>query len=269
MSDLHYAPSEAAELDLERADTLVRSLAPDLVLVVGDLTESGLVEQFEPVVDWLRGFGAERVRAIPGNRDFPASRVVVARPTDSDLHYFLAAPDTPALEGEASGITLAWTPFSEYFPAVDVFERRADLTLVGLNSEPQLPDESLELALAWYSGSAISSPRVFFTHRALLPAPGKKLKEGDLLPNAGDILERLLAARVDLVVCAHLHRANIWRLGSPVRETVVLSMPSLLDASGTKQTGFVCVELTRKKLRATLHALDGTQTPMAQWRRAE
>jgi predicted MPP superfamily phosphohydrolase len=267
LSDLHYAPGEVAERDLERADALIRALAPDLLLVVGDLTRAGLVEQFEPVVSWLRGFGAGRVLSIPGNRDFPASRVTVSRPTDSDLHYFLTAPDTPALEGEASGVTLAWTPFSEYFSGLDVFERRTELAVVGLNSEPVIPDESLDLALAWFGGSAPASARVFFTHRALLPTPGKKLKDGDLLPNAGDILQRLLAARVDLIVCAHLHRANVWRLGTETRETVVLSMPSLLDASGTKQTGFVSVELSRKKLQATLHALDGTSTPMAHLKR--
>ena len=74
LSDLHYAPGDDADRGLETTERLIRKLAPDLIVVSGDLTRKGLQEQFIPVVDFLASFGLQRVRAIPGNRDFPATR---------------------------------------------------------------------------------------------------------------------------------------------------------------------------------------------------
>lgn len=257
VSDLHYAPDEAADRSLEAAERILRSQQPELILVAGDLTREGLHEQFVPVVEFLSGFDQRRVRAIPGNRDYPAGRPALVRPVDSDLQYFLAAPDTPEMEGEAAGVEPLWTPFVEYFGAVNVFEQREGLTLVGLDSEPEIASEALDQALGYFETAA--TWRLFFTHRALLPVPRKRVKEGDLLPNAGDILARLLAARVDLIVCAHLHRAHVWRLGDDAQQAVVLNVPSLLDSSGGKENGLVVVDLGEKgDLRLVLYLIDGT-----------
>jgi predicted phosphodiesterase len=251
LSDLHHAPGEEADRGLAAAERLVRKLSPDLVLVTGDLTREGLVEQFVPVVKFLESLDVRCVRAIPGNRDFPATRPTLARPVDSDLQYFLSAPDTADLESEAPGVVAAWTPFSEFFGDVDVFERRQNLTLVGLNSEPEIITDVLDAAIAYFERSPVAT-RIFFTHRALLPVPGKRVKEGDLLVNAGDVLARMLAARVDLIVCAHLHRVHAWQLGLGDHVASVLNVPSLLDSSGGKVNGL------KGELRVALHLLDGT-----------
>jgi predicted MPP superfamily phosphohydrolase len=260
LSDLHYAPGDAAERGLEKADRLIRKLGPDLIVVSGDLSREGLVEQFAPVVDFLAGFGLENVRAIPGNRDFPATRASLPRPIDSDLHYFLTAPDTPELESEAPGVVPVWTPFTDFFDELDVFDddRESDLALVGLNSEPDISAEALDRAVEFFDGSP-ATRRIFFTHRALLPVPTKRVKDGDLVATAGDVLARLLRARVALIICAHLHRVHTWQLGSSEHGAVVLSVPSLLDSSGGKVNGLVTVDLgQRSELRLVLHELDAS-----------
>jgi predicted phosphodiesterase len=259
LSDFHYAPSTAADRGLEHAERLVERLHPDLIVVSGDLTREGLIEQFLPVIRFLERLGMERVRAIPGNRDYPASRPTMPRPVDSDLHYFLAAPDTAEVENEAPGVTMNWTLFTEFFPALDVFERHRGLTFVALNSEPNIADDSMDRAINYFDSSSPAVPRLFCTHRSLLPSPGKRIKEGDLLQNAGDILQRLLGARVNVALCAHLHRVNTWRIADNRRWLTVVNAPSLLDTSGGKLNGLISLDLD-EAIVVTFHPLDGSES---------
>jgi 3',5'-cyclic AMP phosphodiesterase CpdA len=68
VSDVHFgvvdAEAAAAVLDLARADP------PDLVLVTGDVTQSGRRREFAAARAWLDGFTAP-VFVVPGNHDTP------------------------------------------------------------------------------------------------------------------------------------------------------------------------------------------------------
>lgn len=254
LSDLHYAPGPEADVGLDLARRLIDDLEPDLIVVSGDLSRDGLLEQFVPVVEFLASFGMERVRAIPGNRDYLAGGPGPVRPAGSDLDYFLTAPDAPA-----DGSTMSDdrpTPFLEFFDDIDFFERTKELSLVGLDSEPVIPDDALRRGVAFLTGSSPKLTRVFCTHRSLLPVPRKKIKEGDILPNAGDILDELLQAGVDLVLCAHLHRVHAWELCQDGRTMAVVNAPSLLDRSPGKEVGLLAYDIERRgQLRATFHSL--------------
>jgi 3',5'-cyclic AMP phosphodiesterase CpdA len=256
LSDFHYAPTAEADQGLEIAGRKLRDLAPDLIIVSGDLTREGLFEQFVPVVEFLSGFGMSRVRAIPGNRDYLFGGPAPVLPKDSDLNYFLTAPDT--VDSGANGTAeRRSTPFLEFFDDVDFFERSKTLALVGLDSEPNIPDESLTRGLAFFEGSSPKLTRLFCTHRSLLPIPRKKLKEGDVLVNAGDILAQLLAARVDLVLCAHLHRVHAWQLSDGNATMAIINAPSLLDRSPGKENGLLSIDVARRgEFSVTLHPLD-------------
>lgn len=243
ISDLHYAPTPDADAGLERAYELISGLEPDLIVVAGDLTRDGLTEQFDEVYRFLERLGISRVRAIPGNRDFPAGNSTVGRPLDSDLEYFLGAPDTAFTDHELPGLAADRTPFTDFFPDLDFFDRFPKATVVGLNSEPQIPDDAFKRGTDFFRGSSPVVPRVFCTHRSLLPVPRKKVKEGDLLKNAADILSELLSLKVRLVMCAHVHRGHAWRLANDDGEIIVANSPSLIDSSGSKETGFLAIDL--------------------------
>lgn len=235
---------------------MIDDLDPDLIVVSGDLSREGLLEQFVPVVDFLTSFGIDRVRAIPGNRDYLAGGPGPTRPFDSDLNYFLTAPGAP-LDEIATPNQLP-TPFLEFFADIDFFERTKELCIVGLDSEPVIPDDSFSRGIAFLKGSSSKLTRVFCTHRSLLPVPRKKLKEGDILPNAGDILDDLMAAGVDLVLCAHLHRVHAWELCHEDHSMAVVNAPSLLDRSPGKEVGLLSYDVERRgQLRATFHSLAG------------
>ena len=256
LSDFHYAPTPEADQGLEIAGRLIERLAPDLIVVSGDLTREGLFEQFVPVVEFLSVFGMSRVRAIPGNRDYLFGGPGPVSPRDSDLNYFLTAPDTMGSRSTVTDVRHS-TPFLDFFDDVDFFDRTKTTALVGLDSEPVIPDESLSRGIAFLEGSSPKLSRVFCTHRSLLPVPRKKLKEGDLLANAGDILERLLTARVDLVLCAHLHRVHAWTLSRGDATMAVINAPSLLDRSPGKENGLLSVDIERRgEFSVTFYPLD-------------
>ena len=242
-SDLHFAPTPDAEAGLERAYELISELEPDLIVLAGDLTHDGLTEQFEPVSRFVERLGVARVRAVPGNRDYPARNSTIERPPDSDLEYFLGAPDTVFTDHEIPSLKEFSTPFTSFFPAIDFFERFDDVTVVGLDSEPEIPDDAFARAIAFFKASSPQVPRVFCTHRSFLPVPRKKVKDGDLLKNASDILADLIATKVKLVMCGHVHRAHAWRIGDAAGEIVVTNSPSLIDSSGTKENGFLSIDL--------------------------
>ncbi len=243
ISDLHYAPTSDADAGLERAYGLISALEPDLIVAAGDLTHDGLTEQFDQVYRFLERLGISRVRAIPGNRDFPAGNSTVDRPLDSDLEYFLGAPDTAFTDHELPGLAADRTPFTDFFADLDFFDRFPDATVVGLNSEPQIPDDAFKRGTDFFRGSSPAVPRVFCTHRSLLPVPRKRVKEGDLLKNAASILAELLNLNVRLAMCAHVHRGHAWRLSNDEGEIVVVNSPSLIDSSGTKETGFLAIQM--------------------------
>lgn len=256
LSDLHYAPGPEADFGLDLARRLIDTLEPELIVVSGDLSREGLLEQFVPVVEFLASFGMERVRAIPGNRDYLAGGPGPARPLDSDLNYFLSAPGTPVDEIATSRDTA--TPFLEFFDDVDFFERRKELCLVGLDSEPVIPDEAFRRGIAFLEGASAKQTRVFCTHRSLLPVPRKKIKDGDILPNAGDLLDALMKAGTDLVLCAHLHRVHAWELCHDGQTMAVVNAPSLLDRSPGKEVGLLAYDIEQRgQLRATFHSLAG------------
>lgn len=258
ISDLHYEPSSDNDRGLLVADRMIKDLSPDLLIVSGDLTKQGLTEQLLPVVQFLKGIGMERVRAIPGNRDYLGGGGGPLRPVDSDFDFFLVAPDTPDVDDYHLPADSRIASFVEAFDDVEFFDRMKDMTLVGLDSEPRITDEALRRALAYFDGSSPKATRVFVTHRSLLPVPRKKLKEGDLLPNAGDILASLSAARVDLVLCAHLHRVHAWQLSDGAHTMAVVNAPSLLDTSPGKENGLLEIEIGKRgDMRVMLHPLDG------------
>lgn len=243
------------------AERIVRNLDPDLIVVTGDLTREGLFEQFLPVVEFLSSLGIERVRAIPGNRDYLAGGPGPLPPSGSDFDYFLIAPDTPESAESGHGARTLTTPFTQFFEATDFFDRGKGYAIVGIDSEPVIPEISMARAVDFLADAPAKAHRIFCTHRSLLPVPRKKLKQGDLLPNAGDLLDTLINGGVHLALCAHLHRVHAWQLSDGTHQMIVLNAPSLLDTTPGKENGLLSIDLWKPgETRVTLHPI-GDEEP--------
>ncbi|MGD1880647.1 MAG: metallophosphoesterase family protein [Kiloniellaceae bacterium] len=91
--------------DLHRPEVLAAlgadlgALAPDHVVVTGDLTNIALLQEFTQVADWLHGLGTpETVSVVPGNHD-----AYVAVPWEESLAKWQAFMSS---DGGAPGVTL-------------------------------------------------------------------------------------------------------------------------------------------------------------------
>jgi Icc protein len=91
-----------------------------------------------------------------------------------------------------------------------------DVVLVGVDSsEPDLNDGQVGREHYGFIEEAFSDARdklkVFVVHHHLIPLPGTG-RERNIIFDAGDVLERLVEARVDLVLSGHKHVPYTWRL---------------------------------------------------------
>ncbi|HSL65431.1 MAG TPA: metallophosphoesterase [Gaiellaceae bacterium] len=182
LSDLHCGGPYFVPNLLERAIAEVNDLEPDVVICSGDLTTFGFKEEYAEAKRYLDRLSCDDVVVIPGNHD---SRNV------GYVHF-------ERLFGERSsvvrvdGVTIV---------AIDSTEPDLDHGVIGRGRYPWIEQEFASDARL----------RVFVMHHHLLPVPGTG-RERNVVYDAGDAIECLQRAGVDLVLCGHKHVPYAWRL---------------------------------------------------------
>ena len=256
LSDFHYDRSPELRSALTRLVDAAAALGPDVVVVTGDLSANGLPDELADVAAELRRLDPIPRVVIPGNRDLEPSagppgeaRTV---PIDSDLEYFLA--HEPALTlgfGDGDGASSA-SPEDAYraeFGELDAAWSNDEVSIVGLGLSGRLRPESVEQAARRLRKTPQGKLRIIALHYALLPVPGRKVREGDFSNRAGDLLALLLDLGVGLALHGHIHRAHAWRLSDGKTNLVVASSGALVnDARSDASFLEVVVEDGRLKI---------------------
>ncbi len=182
LSDLHCGQQFFLPALLERAIAETNELEPDVVVISGDLTSNGFKEEYAVAQDFIQQIDCGSMIVIPGNHD---SRNV------GYVHF-------EELFGERNsvlrtdGVTIV---------AVDSTEPDLDNGQIGRGRYRWIEDE--------FAGEA--RLRVFVVHHHLLPVPGTG-RERNIVNDAGDALECLQRAGVDLVLSGHKHVPYAWKL---------------------------------------------------------
>ena len=183
ISDIHCGNARFIPELLDRTIIEINRLSPTAVVVAGDLTDAGYREEFEQAAEYIGRIRCGNVMVIPGNHD---SRNV------GYIHF-------ERLFGERQSV-------------IDLDE----VILVGVDSsEPDLNDgqvgrEQYEFICSTFS-EARDKLKIFVVHHHLISLPGTG-RERNIVYDAGDVLERLAEARVDLVLSGHKHVPYSWRL---------------------------------------------------------
>src|SRR5215218_5787757 len=182
LSDLHCGgPYFVPEL-LERAIAEVNDLAPDVVVCSGDLTTFGFKEEYAQAKRYLDHIACETVVVVPGNHD---SRNV------------------------------GYIHFEELFGDRNSVVKLDDVTVVAVDStEPDLDHGQIGRGRYSWIEEQFAGPaalRLFVLHHHLLPVPGTG-RERNIVYDAGDAIECLQRARVNLVLSGHKHVPYAWRL---------------------------------------------------------
>jgi 3',5'-cyclic AMP phosphodiesterase CpdA len=184
ISDLHCgSPYFVADL-MDRAIMEINELHSDIVVCSGDLTANGFRHEYAEAKTYLDRLECERLVVVPGNHD---SRNV------GYIHF-------EELFGERNPVVHL---NSVSVVAVDSSEPDLDHGQIGRGRYGWIREQFAREA----------DFRIFVLHHHLLPVPGTG-RERNVVYDAGDALEQLQRAGVNLVLSGHKHVPYAWRLES-------------------------------------------------------
>jgi 3',5'-cyclic AMP phosphodiesterase CpdA len=182
VSDIHCGDPHFVPDLMERAIAEINDLDADIVVCSGDLTTFGFKEEFAQARRYLDRFACEALVVVPGNHD---SRNV------GYVHF-------EELIGERNSVV-----------------RKTGATVVAVDStEPDLDHGHIGRGSYSWIEQQFAEPselRVFVLHHHLLPIPGTG-RERNVVYDAGDAIECLQRAGVQLVLSGHKHVPYAWKL---------------------------------------------------------
>ena len=230
LSDLHIGAQFREEVFGNVIDE-INSLKPEAVVITGDLTNEGLIEQYEKCKNLVSQIKAEKIIAISGNHDY------------RNTGYLL---------------------FKKYFPFKTENLIGNDVILVTLGSARPDRDEGevghhqnlwLERTLKKYENKL----KMVAMHHHLIGIPDTGSDRLTVI-DAGDVLRTILDSNVNLVLCGHKHRPWIWDFNT-------LSIANAGTASSERVHGFFensynIVNVDNGTFRVDLKIVNGTRVPL-------
>jgi len=191
LSDLHFGRvDDAIPPALVHA---VAELAPDLVVVSGDLTQRAHVKEFKAAADFLRALGAPLL-VVPGNHDVPFYNLVRRwlSPLDRFRRY----------------ITSDLAPFHE----------DSEIAVLGVNTARALTFKDgrinrgqIAAAMQRFAHCGKDVTRIVVTHHAFDtpdPIPGISATH-KVVGRATMAMAGLMRAGVDMILSGHLHASGV------------------------------------------------------------
>jgi len=182
ISDLHCGGPHFVPNLLERAISEVNDLCPDVVVCTGDLTTFGFKGEYAQAKAYLQKIACPNLVVIPGNHD---ARNV------GYVHFEQQFGERSSVL-HVDGVSIV---------AVDSSVPDLDYGQIGRSRYRWIEEQFAKPA----------SLRVFVLHHHLLPVPGTG-RERNVVHDAGDALECLQRAGVNLVLSGHKHVPYAWRL---------------------------------------------------------
>lgn len=170
---------------------LARTLAPDVVVIAGDLTQRAKAREYRAARSLLDRLAPLPVVVTPGNHDVPLYRVWERLLTPyGNWRRFIA-------------------------PELDSVTRVRGATVVALNSSAprraivagRVDAAQVEMARSAFIASGAGDVRVVVTHHHFVRPPGGE--GGRPLPGARRLLEAFEAMGVDLILGGHVHQTHM------------------------------------------------------------
>jgi 3',5'-cyclic-AMP phosphodiesterase len=205
----------------------VNELHPNAIVVTGDLTDEGILPQFERAREQLRRFECRDIIVIPGNHDYRHTGYLI---------------------------------FKKFFSTNQVYDFSNVLVMTLGTSRPDRDEGEVGYRqLSWMQDTLQSIQRkkkktVIAMHHHLIGIPDTGTDKIIIL-DAGDVLRVCLESHVDLVLCGHKHRPWMWNLGS--LEIVYAGTASSSRFRGFFQNSYNIIEIADEQINVTLKIVGG------------
>ncbi|MDR4510870.1 MAG: metallophosphoesterase [Nitrososphaeraceae archaeon] len=185
ISDLHIGHHFKKEVFDLLTEELNSAINPDCIIITGDLTDEGLLSQYETAKNRIEKLNCSNKIILPGNHDY------------RHTGYLL---------------------FKKFFPVRNQIHEFDDIVILTLNTARPDRDEG-EVGYRqnlWMEKSLFKihdKIKVVAMHHHLISIPDTGTDKV-IVYDAGDTLRSCLTSKVNLVLCGHKHRPWIWNLGS-------------------------------------------------------
>jgi 3',5'-cyclic AMP phosphodiesterase CpdA len=240
MSDIHVGSGLFREGLLTAAIDEANAMAPDLVVIAGDLTMEGYRWEFEEAKGYLDRLECPNIVYAMGNHD---AKSVGYRHFEEFFGRRTSSVTLSVPEGEAKVVTLDSTK-----PDLDEGE-------IGREYYAWLDEEFR----GWERG-----PRILIVHHHILAVPGTG-RDVNILRDAGDVMAMLRELKVDLVLSGHRHVPYVWSI-SGVR-IVHSGTVSSLRVRGTMPPSYNVIEFDEENVEVKLKQPGGEEEPLASFSR--
>ena len=225
LSDLHVGSQFLPEV-FEMVVKEVNELNPDVIVITGDLTNEGLMKEYEKCKSLLTQFNTKKIISISGNHDY------------RNTGYLL---------------------FKKFFPFQAVNELDDDVVLVTVGTARPDRNEGevgyrqnlwLERTIKKYKDKV----KIVAMHHHLIPIPDTGSDQLTVV-DAGDILRTILDTKVDVVLCGHKHRPWAWNFG---KLTVVNAGAATSErVRGLFENTYNILTISNKKVQVDLKIVGG------------
>jgi 3',5'-cyclic AMP phosphodiesterase CpdA len=188
LSDLHFGKVDPAVLEPLRRR--LHDLAPDLVVVSGDLTQRARQEQFEEAVEYLESLPGPQL-VVPGNHDVPLYNVVKRFLSPLGNYKRIVTDDLDPAH------------FDDEMAVVGVNTARSNVFKGG-----RINMEQVEAIKARLCDLPNGITKIVVTHHPF-DAPKDSKHEDQIVGRARKALEELAGCGADLLLSGHLHASAV------------------------------------------------------------
>jgi len=160
----------------------INAMSPDVIIVTGDLTEDGLMTEFQTAAVQLKKLKADKMVYVSGNHDY-----------------------------RSTGYLL----FKQFFPFDQVTIIDDIVVVVVSSARPDRDDGEVGHRQNLWVESTLAKHqdklKIVAIHHHVIPVPDTGADQITVI-DAGDVLRSLTKSNADLVLCGHRHRPWRWQI---------------------------------------------------------
>jgi len=230
LSDIHVG-SQFQESVFDKVVEDVNELNPDCIVITGDLTNEGLIKEYEKCKELVSKLKCKKIITISGNHDYRNS---------------------------------GYLAFKKFFPFETINELGKDVVLVTVGTARPDRNEGevgyrqnlwIERTMQKFQDKV----KILAMHHHLVGIPDTGSDRVTVI-DAGDVLRTILATKVDLVLCGHKHRPWIWNFKDL---SIVNAGTTSSDRSrGLFENCYNIVSIDDKKIQVDLKIVGGKRLPL-------
>jgi 3',5'-cyclic-AMP phosphodiesterase len=216
ISDLHIGGLFKKDTFNTLVDEINNDLRPDVIIISGDLTDDGLLFQFEQAQQEIKKFSCKNLIIFPGNHDYRHTGYLLFRqfftvsaPSGSRVYKY----NNPKNKNQTVMVTTVGTARADRDEGEVGY--RQNLWLSKILKKYHIPrlDTGLKQPQHHPQNKYKTIIKIVAMHHHLIAIPDTGYTNVVGIIDAGDVLRTCLANDVDIVICGHKHRPWIWDLG--------------------------------------------------------